>query len=85
MNRIPLLHTNKKSGFSHGPPFPVPGEQALRHQIDVLQGNSGRPFLRWLDRAFWDVLCSIWPNWRKSFYIVQPETVVRWHRQEFSF
>ena len=58
---------------------------ALRHQIDVLQRNSGRPSLRWRDRAFWDVLCSIWPNWRKSLYIVQPDTVVRWHRQGFRF
>ena len=58
---------------------------ALRHQIDVFQRNSGRPNLRWQDRAFWDVLCSIWPNWRKSLYIIQPETVVRWHRQGFRF
>jgi len=58
---------------------------ALRHQIDVLQRNSGRPNLRWRDRAFWDVLCSIWPDWRKSLYIVQPDTVVRWHRRGFRF
>ncbi len=58
---------------------------ALRHQIDVLQRNSGRPSLPWWDRAFWDVLCSIWPNWRTSLYIVQPDTVVRWHRQGFRF
>ena len=41
----------------------------------VLQRNSGRPSLHWRDRAFWDVLCSIWPNWRKSLYIVQPDTL----------
>jgi len=58
---------------------------ALRHQIDVLQRNSGRPSLRWRDRAFWDVLSCIWPDWRKTLYIVQPETVVRWHRKGFRF
>ena len=58
---------------------------ALRHQIVVLQRNSGRPNMRWRDRAFWDVLCSIWPDWRKSLYIVQPDTVVRWHRRGFRF
>jgi putative transposase len=58
---------------------------ALRHQIEVLQRNSFRPALRWQDRAFWDVLSYIWPGWRRSLYFVQPETVVRWHRQGFRF
>ena len=52
---------------------------ALRHQIEVLQRNSSRPCLRWRDRAFWDLLSYVWPDWRKSLYIVQPETVIRWH------
>jgi len=56
---------------------------ALRHQIEVLQRHSARPALRWLDRAFWDILSCLWPGWRKSLYIVQPETVIRWHRQGF--
>ncbi len=58
---------------------------ALRHQINVLQRNCTRPALKWRDRAFWDVLSSIWPNWRNALYIVQPETVVRWHRLGFRF
>ncbi len=58
---------------------------ALRHQIAVLQRNCSRPALRWRDRAFWDILCSIWPGWRNALYIVQPDTVVRWHRQGFRF
>ena len=56
---------------------------ALRHQIEVLQRNSNRPRLRWRDRAFWDLLAWVWPEWRKSLNIVQPETVIRWHRQGF--
>ncbi len=56
---------------------------ALRHQIEVLQRNSGRPDIRWRDRAFWDLLSCIWTDWRKSLFIVQPETVIRWHRQGF--
>ncbi len=58
---------------------------ALRHQIEVLQRNSGRPDLRWRDRAFWDILTSIWPDWSKALYIVQPEAVLRWHRQGFRY
>ncbi len=58
---------------------------ALRHQIEVLRRNSTKPALRWRDRAFWDVLSCIWPGWRSTLYIVQPETVIRWHRQGFRF
>jgi putative transposase len=57
----------------------------LRHQVEVLQRNSSRPRLRWRDRAFWDLLSRFWPDWRKSLYIVQPETVIRWHRQGFRY
>ena len=42
---------------------------ALRHQIEVLQRNSGRPHLRWRDRALWDLLSCVWPDWRQSLYI----------------
>lgn len=56
---------------------------ALRHQIEILQSNSSCPRLRWRDRTFWDVLTCLWPDWRKSLYLVQPETVIRLHRQGF--
>ena len=58
---------------------------ALRHQIEVLQRNSTRPALRWRDRALWDILSVVWPDWRRSLYIVQPETVIRWHRRGFRY
>ena len=56
---------------------------ALRHQLEVLLRNSSRPNLRWPDRAFWDILCLLWPDWRKALFIVQPDTVFKWHRQGF--
>jgi putative transposase len=58
---------------------------ALRHQIEVLQRNCSKPILRWRDRAFWDFLSCLWPDWRRSLYIVQPDTVIRWHRQGFRY
>ena len=58
---------------------------ALRHQIEVFQRNSSRPTLKWRDRAFWDLLSCLWRNWRKALYVVQPETVIRWHRQGFRY
>ena len=42
-----------------------------------------RPRLRRRDRLFWAWLYRFWEDWRSSLVIVQPETVVRWHRQGF--
>ena len=58
---------------------------ALRHQIGVLARALGdrRPrFGRW-DRALWVVLSRRWYAWRYALAIVEPGTVVRWHREGF--
>ncbi len=56
---------------------------ALRQQLSALQHRSKRPCLRKRDRIFWALLSRVWPNWRAALLIVQPDTVVRWHRQGF--
>ncbi|MGB2985875.1 MAG: hypothetical protein WBE26_08325 [Phycisphaerae bacterium] len=56
---------------------------ALRQQLAALQYKSKRPRLRKRDRIFWALLSRIWPNWRSALLIVQPDTVVRWHREGF--
>ena len=56
---------------------------ALRQQLAALHHTSKRPRLRKRDRIFWAILSRIWPNWRTALLIVQPETVVRWHRAGF--
>ncbi|MFT6288539.1 MAG: hypothetical protein ACJA09_003302 [Alcanivorax sp.] len=53
---------------------------ALRQQLIVLQRNQNRPALKERDRQFWKVLSKTWPSWRESLVIVQPETVIGWHR-----
>jgi len=53
---------------------------ALRHQLEVLQRNAKRPHLTPSDRAFWALLSRFLPDWRRHLTIVQPDTVVRWHR-----
>jgi len=53
---------------------------ALRHQLEVLQRTAKRPRLRPPDRALWAVLSRFLPDWRRHLSIVQPDTVVRWHR-----
>ena len=56
---------------------------ALRQQLAILNQRKKRPKLRPRDRVFWVWLSSIWPTWRDVLVIVQPETVIRWHRQGF--
>jgi putative transposase len=56
---------------------------ALRHQLSVLQRSVGRPRLHRRDRLFWVGLSKLWPGWRASLVIVQPATVLAWHRQGF--
>ena len=53
---------------------------ALRHQIEVLTRNRRRPQLQPADRLLWSSLSRMWPSWRRHIVIVQPDTVVRWHR-----
>jgi putative transposase len=56
---------------------------ALRHQLAVLQRSVGRPRLHRRDRLFWVALSQVWAGWRASLLIVQPATVLAWHRQGF--
>jgi putative transposase len=56
---------------------------ALRHQLAVLKQKHPRPCIAAPDRWFWIVLRHFWPGWKKALFIVQPETVVRWHRIGF--
>ena len=36
-----------------------------------------------MDRAFWVYLSRTWSAWKEVLVIVQPDTVVRWHRKGF--
>jgi putative transposase len=56
---------------------------ALRHQLDVLQRNARRPRLNSRDRTLWIILLRLWADWRKPLILVQPETVIRWHKRGF--
>ena len=56
---------------------------ALRHQLLILQRSVSRPRLTRWDRVFWVWLSRVWTGWRASLVIVQPATVLAWHRQGF--
>ena len=56
---------------------------ALRQQLAVNKHSVKRPKLRPRDRVFWVLLSHLWVNWRSALAIVQPETVIKWHRMGF--
>jgi hypothetical protein len=53
---------------------------ALRQQLRAVKRTTARVRVRTRDRLFWIVLARVWRNWRTALVLVQPETVVRWHR-----
>ena len=57
---------------------------ALRHQLHVLE-RSRQPRLRLTaaDRLLWVWFSHIWTDWRLALVLVQPATVVAWHRRGF--
>src|SRR5260370_34153303 len=55
---------------------------ALRHQLAILQKNAPRRLrLYRCDRLLWVVLYRVWSGWRRCLQMVQPATVLRWHRR----
>lgn len=56
---------------------------ALRQQLMVLARRNPQPRLTQSDRLFWLALRRLWPGWRQALVLVQPDTVVRWHRAGF--
>src|SRR3954465_349080 len=57
---------------------------ALRHQLHVLQRSQPRRLrLANADRWLWAWLSHVWGGGRTALVIVQPETVVAWHRKGF--
>jgi putative transposase len=69
--------------FWRGHPALVLENFALRQQLSVYRRKQKRPRLTRWDRLFWIALAGHWQGWRKSLFIVHPDTVVRWQRQRF--
>ena len=55
----------------------------LRHQLGVLRRRSSKPRLRTGDRLRLLVAAALLPAWRQVVLLVQPETIVRWHRSGY--
>ena len=57
----------------------------LRLQLIILKRQARKPVLTKPDR-FWLVIFSRFATlWKQSIHIVQPDTLLRWHRELFRF
>ena len=56
----------------------------LRQQLAILRRATPRPRLRPIDRAFWVIVSRMWSRWAECLAIVQPATVIGWHRRGFA-
>jgi len=54
---------------------------ALRQQVAVLRRGVKRPKLNDQDRIFWITMLRLLDTWREALHIVQPDTIIRWHRK----
>lgn len=52
----------------------------LRHEVSVLRRQIDRPALRPADRALLAGLARLLPGHRRRHLFVQPDTLLRWHR-----
>jgi putative transposase len=57
----------------------------LRAQLVVLKRQVKRPSLTTKDRVLMLWLASKVPHWRQALLILQPDTVLHWHRDLFKW
>src|SRR6266700_7792876 len=57
----------------------------LRQQLIILRRQVKRPACRKTDRFLLLLLAKMTQTWKQALFIVQPETLLRWHRELFQF
>jgi putative transposase len=55
----------------------------LRHQLVILRRQVKRPVYRQTDRLLLMLLARMVRTWKQALFLVQPETLLRWHRELF--
>jgi len=56
--------------------------RTLLGTTSVKADRPGSTAWQW-DRLFWVGMSRLWSGWRDALVFVQPDTVVRWHRERF--
>ena len=55
----------------------------LRQQLIILKRQVKRPACTKVDRLLLVLLARMVRTWKQALFIVQPETLLRWHRESF--
>src|SRR5260221_11933439 len=55
----------------------------LRHQLIILRRQVKHPVYLKTDRFLLVVLARMVRTWKQALFLVQPETLLRWHRELF--
>jgi putative transposase len=55
----------------------------LRHQLIIPRRQVKRPIYRKTDRLLLVLLARMVRTWKQALFLVQPETLLRWHRELF--
>ncbi len=55
----------------------------LRQQLIILSRQVKRPVFKKTDRMLLVLLARAVQTWKQALFIIQPETLLRWHRQGF--
>lgn len=53
---------------------------SLRQQLTIYKRQIKKPMINPSEKLFWVFLSRFWKSWKKVLFIVQPETVIKWHR-----
>ncbi len=69
--------------LARGKPALIAENALLRQQLIVLNRQVARPRLTTPDRVVLVILAGRTRLWRSTLLIVQPDTLLRWHRQGF--
>jgi len=79
----PAMVADTLADLVRGRPALVAENAFLRQQLLILRRGVKRPRCTPADRALLVLRASRLRAWRQALLIVQPETVLRWHRQGF--
>src|SRR5947209_19594780 len=77
------LGRGRSSDLARGKGKLVAENALLRQQLIVLQRQVKRPSLTRFERLLLLLLASRIPTWKHTLTLVQPATLLHWHRQGF--
>src|ERR1035437_1106757 len=57
----------------------------LAKQLEIYQRIDPKLKIHRIDRMFFSLMKDLLSNWKERLFIVNPKTVIKWHRTAFKF